>query len=265
MYKEYLAEFWYSSKALENSKVSFFVSTGGIYGEVRVNTFKNAIGAHYLPHSSKYVAPSSIDIVRIRFETIGYGETVPSKGTLKRGLLPPRWREKVIPYTRFLSLLMMHKMKEGYGDGEVIPYLTQLSQWYLKLPSPQGTKPGAKPRHKKHSTSSKQPSVSSSEATKASTPVVAEMHKKDHQATGGPTSLGVTSEERANPQLSSGNDASTDFTTEADPKISAPNDSVPHQQGDGSQTAHTVSGTKVDTRSDFMDDEDQDDEPFITP
>ncbi|GKA81115.1 retrovirus-related pol polyprotein from transposon TNT 1-94 [Tanacetum coccineum] len=64
MYKEYLAEFWYSPKALENYKVSFSVSTGGIYGEVRVNTFRNAIGAHCLPHSSKYVAPPSIDIVR---------------------------------------------------------------------------------------------------------------------------------------------------------------------------------------------------------
>ncbi|GKG40363.1 hypothetical protein Tco_0467140, partial [Tanacetum coccineum] len=30
----------------------------------------------------------------------------------------------------------------------------------------QGTKPGTQPRHKKHSTSSKQPSVSSKEATK---------------------------------------------------------------------------------------------------
>ncbi|GKG16839.1 hypothetical protein Tco_0361796, partial [Tanacetum coccineum] len=29
------------------------------------------------------------------------------------------------------------------------------------------------------------------------------MHKEDQQATGGPTSLGVTSEARANPQLSS--------------------------------------------------------------
>ncbi|GJU98926.1 hypothetical protein Tco_1328197 [Tanacetum coccineum] len=106
---------------------------------------------------------------------------------------------------------------------------------------PQGTKPGAKPGHKKHSTSSKQPYVSSSEATKggsskrptgskishlkkkkvsssamdtnpsqtsASTPVVAEMNKEGQHATGGPTSLGVTSKERANPQLSSGNDAS---------------------------------------------------------
>ncbi|GKA09426.1 hypothetical protein Tco_0688757 [Tanacetum coccineum] len=81
MYKEYLAEFWYSTKALENSKVSFFVPTGGIYGEVGVNTFRNAIGA-----------PPSIDIVRPWFETIGYGEIVPVKGTLKKSLLPPKWR-----------------------------------------------------------------------------------------------------------------------------------------------------------------------------
>ncbi|GKF24667.1 hypothetical protein Tco_0076989, partial [Tanacetum coccineum] len=217
---------------------------------------------------------------------------------------------------------------------------------------PQGTKPGAKLGHKKHSTSSTQPFMSSSEATKggsskrptgsktshlkrkkesslamdsnpsqtsAFTPVVAERHKEDQQAAGGPTSLGVTSEEGAHPQLNSGmsaftyiepvflasyifhfdfasgNDASADFTTEVDPKISAPNDFVPHQQGpdegsknytpdhtfagtnlsvlvdktksagDGSQTAHTISGTKVDTRSAFIDDEYKEDEPFIAP
>nr|GEZ31465.1 hypothetical protein [Tanacetum cinerariifolium] len=37
-----------------------------------------------------------------------------------------------------------------------------------------------------------------------STPVDTKMHKEDHQATGGLTSLGVTSEARADPQLSSG-------------------------------------------------------------
>nr|GEX64502.1 hypothetical protein [Tanacetum cinerariifolium] len=42
----------------------------------------------------------------------------------------------------------------------------------------------------------------------ASTPVVAELHKEAQQATGGPTSLGVTGEEGANPQLSSGMSAS---------------------------------------------------------
>ncbi|GJY77460.1 hypothetical protein Tco_0482576 [Tanacetum coccineum] len=220
MYKEYLAEFWYSAKTLENSKVFFSTPTGGIYGEVGVNTFRNAIGAHYLPHSSEYVAPPSIDIVRPWFETIGYGEAVPDKRTLKKvffllgganGInidyasifwediiikLNKKHREKVVPYTRFLSLLMMHKMKEGYGDGELTLYPTQVfsvNNWALKpnqpeeppftthmlaicsadkpvafkapKPSsnvervPQGTKPGAKPGHKKHSTSSKQPSV----------------------------------------------------------------------------------------------------------
>ncbi|GJX68104.1 hypothetical protein Tco_0303831 [Tanacetum coccineum] len=150
MYKEYLAEFWYSAKTLENSKVFFSTPTGGIYGELGVNTFRNVIGAHYLPHSSEYVAPPSIYIVRPWFETIGYGEAVPTKGTLKKSLLPPRWslanginidyanifwediiiklnkkhKEKVVPYTRFLSLLMMHLIKEGYGDGELILYPT---------------------------------------------------------------------------------------------------------------------------------------------
>ncbi|GKE11859.1 hypothetical protein Tco_1415410 [Tanacetum coccineum] len=99
-----------------------------------VNTFRNAIGVHYLPHFREYVAPPSIDIVRPWFEKIGYGEAVPAKGTLKKSLLPPRHhhqteqehREKVVPYTRFLSLLMMHKIKEGYGDGELTLYPTQV-------------------------------------------------------------------------------------------------------------------------------------------
>ncbi|GJS11925.1 hypothetical protein Tco_0368721 [Tanacetum coccineum] len=84
MYKEYLAEFWYSAKTLENSKVFFSIPTGGIYGKVGVNTFRNVIGAHYLPHSSEYVAPPFIDIVRPWFKTIGYGEVVPAKRTLKK-------------------------------------------------------------------------------------------------------------------------------------------------------------------------------------
>nr|GEW79742.1 hypothetical protein [Tanacetum cinerariifolium] len=123
------------------------------------------------------------------------------------------------------------------------------------------TKPRAKAGHNKQSTSSKQPPMSSSEAinnrpSKAPTgskiglsmkrkescsaknsnlsqPLVfthvdTGMHKEDQQAAGGPTSLGVTNEERAHPQLSSGSiiiysesaseyDASVDFTAEADP------------------------------------------------
>ncbi|GKE38662.1 hypothetical protein Tco_1462067, partial [Tanacetum coccineum] len=198
--------------------------TGGIYGKVGVNTFRNVIGAHYLPHYSEYVAPPSIDIVRPWFETIGYGEAVPTKGTFKKSLLPPR--------------------------------------------VPQGIKTGAKLAHEKHSTSSKLPSVSNKEATKGSQPPVSThvdtgMHKEDQQETDGPTSLGVTSEARANPQLSSGmsafnlnepiysasfiihsefasgNDALAASTAEADPVNSAPSDFVPQQQGMNEGTKNT--------------------------
>nr|GEY72830.1 hypothetical protein [Tanacetum cinerariifolium] len=271
MYKEYLAEFSYSSQSLENSKVSFSVPTGRISGVVGINTFRNAIGAHYLPHSSKYVAPPLIDVVRKWFAMIGYGEEEGLNIKLKK-----KQREKVVPYTRFLSLLIMHIMKEDYGTDEVTLYPTQVlsvnnralkhnqpkeppftahmlaiyntsTPMVFKAPKTsskaesvsQGVKPGAQTRHKKLLTSSKQPSVSNKEATKGgsskapngsktgysrkrkesssaidsnpSQPLVSihvdtELHKEDQQATGGPTSLGVTSKERANPQLSIGTD-----------------------------------------------------------
>nr|GEW92704.1 hypothetical protein [Tanacetum cinerariifolium] len=145
----------YPAKALKNFKVSFLTPTGGIYGEVGVNTFRNAIGAHYIPHSSEYVAPPSINIVRPWFETIGYGEAVPAKGTFKKSLFPPslanginidyanmfwediiiklnkKHKEKVVPYTRFLSILIMQEMKEGYGDGELTLYLTQVFSSFI--------------------------------------------------------------------------------------------------------------------------------------
>ncbi|GKE11860.1 hypothetical protein Tco_1415411 [Tanacetum coccineum] len=152
----------------------------------------------------------------------------------------------------------------------------------------QDTNPRAKPGHKKLLTSSKQPFMSSKEATKGgsskaptssktdhskkrkefsstmdsnpsqppvSTPVDTGMHKEDQQATGGPTSLGVTSEAIANPQLSSGmsifnlnepiysasfiihsesasgNDASAASTTEDDPEKFAPS-TDPHVLAD---------------------------------
>ncbi|GJU30676.1 retrovirus-related pol polyprotein from transposon TNT 1-94 [Tanacetum coccineum] len=193
--------------------------------------------------------------------------------------------------------------------GCYVPHVPKAPKHSLQTEKkvPQGKKPRAKTRLRRKQ-SSKHTSESNSEASNfqvgqigkenisntavdsnpsqpsASTPVDTELHKEVQQAAGGVTSLGVTDEEGAYPQLSS------DFTAEADPKISAPNDSVPHQQGpdegsknytpnltfagnnpsvlvdktksvrEGSQTAHTVSDTKVDTRSAFMDDEDV---PFI--
>ncbi|GJS50190.1 hypothetical protein Tco_0600311 [Tanacetum coccineum] len=105
---------------------------------VGVKTFRNAIGAHYLPHSSEYVAPPSINLVRLWYETIGYGEIVPAKGNLKKSLLPPRWSYQALP------------MLEGFPKAQSLE---------------------AKPGHKKHS-SLKTSSVSSKEATKGTGPHV---------------------------------------------------------------------------------------------
>nr|GEW95133.1 hypothetical protein [Tanacetum cinerariifolium] len=74
--------------------------------------------------------------------------------------------------------------------------------------------------------------------------VVGEMHKEAQQAAGGPTSLWVTSKEGAHPQLSSGHDVSADFTAEADPGPSAPNDSIPLQQVAFSDLPHLASSVQ---------------------
>ncbi|GJW44282.1 hypothetical protein Tco_0073081 [Tanacetum coccineum] len=114
---------------------------------------------------------------------------------------------------------------------------------------------------------------------RTSTPVVDETHKEDQQATGGPPSLGVTNEEGADPQLSSGMsafihiehvysasfifhsesasgcDVLADFTAEADFRKFAPHDYIPQQQDktistrDGLKTAHTNLGTNEESRS----------------
>ncbi|GKA05728.1 hypothetical protein Tco_0684848 [Tanacetum coccineum] len=180
--------------ALENSKISFSIPYGGIFGEVRVNTFRNVVGAHYLAHSSEYVAPPSIDAEDIILK------------------LKKKQREKVVPYTQFISLLIMHKIKEGCGDDEATKGGSS------KVPT------GSKTGHSKKRKESSSAMDSNPSQPPVSTPVDSGMHKEDQQATGVPTSLWVTSEARANPQLNSGNDASAISTAEADPKNSAPSD-----------------------------------------
>ncbi|GKC19409.1 hypothetical protein Tco_1021559 [Tanacetum coccineum] len=180
-YKEYLSEFWYTAKTLNDSKIWVSTPTGGIRGDIGINTFRNALRAHYLPHSSMYVSPPSITIVRLWFVTIGYSGDHGAKGTLKKSCLPPRWRllmgqvikclggktggldqisnkdatilyclankvkldyarliwediihklskktrEKVVPYSRFISLLLEYMMPE-YENKELTINPTQV-------------------------------------------------------------------------------------------------------------------------------------------
>ncbi|GJU40522.1 hypothetical protein Tco_1193479 [Tanacetum coccineum] len=107
----------------------------------------------------------------------------------------------------------------------------QQSHWYLKLPSPflmlrgfpKGTKPRAKPKpgHKKHSTSSKQPSVSRKEATKAGSSKAPTDSKTGHLKRKKESSLAMDS----NPSQTSAKSASSYF--------------IPQQQGVNEGTKNT--------------------------
>ncbi|GJY65774.1 hypothetical protein Tco_0468012 [Tanacetum coccineum] len=152
--------------------------------------------------------------------------------------LNKKTREKVVPYPRFISLLLEYMMPK-YENEELTLNPTQVfsvHNWALKPNKHEGP---PFTNHMKAICNVDMPvesiALTTSSKTKmkfdqgkspshpsASTPVVGEMHKEAQQAAGGPTSLGATSEDEAHPQLRC--DALADSTAKADPRISAPND-----------------------------------------
>ncbi|GJV27876.1 hypothetical protein Tco_1384324 [Tanacetum coccineum] len=88
-YKEHMSEFWYIVKTLDDSKIWVSTPTGGIRGDICINTFRNALRAHYLPYSSMYFSSPSITIVRPWFAIIGYSREIGAKRTLKKSCLTP--------------------------------------------------------------------------------------------------------------------------------------------------------------------------------
>ncbi|GKC43382.1 hypothetical protein Tco_1061104, partial [Tanacetum coccineum] len=91
-YKEYISKFWYTTKVLPDSKIWVSTPTGEVRGEIGITTFRIALRAQYLPHSSMYVPPPSITTVRPWFATIRYNGEIGAKGTLKKSCLLPRCR-----------------------------------------------------------------------------------------------------------------------------------------------------------------------------
>ncbi|GJT42214.1 hypothetical protein Tco_0950929 [Tanacetum coccineum] len=201
-------------------------SLSGVRGDIGITTFRNALRAQYLPHSSMYVSPPSITTVRPWFATIGYNGEIRAKGTLKKSCLPPRWRllmGQIILVSR-TSLHVTHD--EAIWQVDVPVGFQSLQNFLTTESSPKAKNPGAKSRLRRKQ-SSKHTSESQTEASKSKTGqseietkssltkdkslshpspptlVVGEMHKEAQQAAGGPTSLGATSEEGAHPQLSS--------------------------------------------------------------
>nr|GEU97914.1 hypothetical protein [Tanacetum cinerariifolium] len=257
MYQDYLVEFLYSAKALKDSKVSLLISSIAIHGKLGVNTFWNDIGAYYLSHPSEYVTPPSINDVRQWFFMIGYGEEIFTKWTLKKSLPPPRWRllmDEHVPLKAPKSYSQTKmKVSKGKKPGALAGSSGILTRSKLKESKVGASKKpaGSQKAHSEKRKESSQAMDSNPSQPLASTLMVADLHKEVQQVASGPTSLRVTSEEGANPQLSSamlafnksmsiylasfiihyesasGNDDSADSTAEANPETSAPNDSLP--------------------------------------
>ncbi|GJT12153.1 hypothetical protein Tco_0859195 [Tanacetum coccineum] len=175
-------------------------------------------------------------VVRPWFATIRYNREIGAKGTLKKSCLPPSPHDGHLQ----VDVPLANKAPNTSSHDEMNDSRDLMF----------GAKVGTKKKHSKHNLGSKEEATKSQPSSKevahsptghsknkknfstakdkalsqplVSTPVDTELHKEDLQAAGDPTSLGVTSEERAHPQLSSNK-------TKSD--------------RDGLKTAHTDSGT----------------------
>ncbi|GKB14435.1 hypothetical protein Tco_0848358, partial [Tanacetum coccineum] len=119
-YKEYLSDFWYTIKTLEGSKVWVSTPMGGVIGDIGFTTFRNALRAQYLPRSSMYVPPPSII-------TVDYAKIIWEDLIHK---LNKKNREKIVPYPRFLSLLI-HKLNSSMYVPS--PSITIVRPWFATI------------------------------------------------------------------------------------------------------------------------------------
>ncbi|GJR45597.1 hypothetical protein Tco_1313700 [Tanacetum coccineum] len=225
-YKEYLSEFWYTTKTLEESKIWVSSPTRGIRGELEymMPTYDN---------EERTIHPTHV------FSVLN-------------------WALKLNQYEG--PPFTVHMLAIYNTDEPVVPKAPKTSSHFEKVP--QGKKPRARSRLKRKQSSkyifesktkaSKSKTGQSNKETQSSpakdkspshpsgsTPVVLEMHKEELQAASGPTSLGATSEDKTYPQLSSG----TNETVLVDQTTSA---------GDGLKTAHTNLGITKEYRSDEL-------------
>ncbi|GJR92472.1 hypothetical protein Tco_0264646 [Tanacetum coccineum] len=227
-YVEYLVEFWYTAKTLEDSKV--WVSTligGGKTGELDQISNKDVTILYCLENGVQ------VDFDKIIWEDIIYK-------------LNKKTREKVVPYPRFISLLLEYMMPEYDHEGLIINpnQVFSVHNWALKPNQTEGPpftahmmaickldvplankapntsshdemkdprdliRPSSKEAaHSPTGHSKKKKSGTAKDKAPSqpsvSTLVDTELHKEDLQAAGDPTSLRVSSEEGAHPQLSS--------------------------------------------------------------
>ncbi|GJW47193.1 hypothetical protein Tco_0078839 [Tanacetum coccineum] len=241
-YKEYLSEFWYTAKVLPDSKIWVSTPTGEVIEEIGITRFRNALRAQYL--LTQYVSflhpPNQIKDQEFATIVVQWGDW--GKGNSQKELSPLRWRsadgqsfmlsrlcqsnlgdlihkpnkrtrEKIVPYPRFISLLLEH-MAPKYDNEELTINPTQA---ICNLDVPVDSKAP------KYSSPTEEVFPRGKSLEKRALEV--DLKKENNLQN---TYLSPPLK-HPNPNLAiqEGHDASADFTTEADLGISAPKDSIP--------------------------------------
>nr|GFA84355.1 hypothetical protein [Tanacetum cinerariifolium] len=122
---------------------------------------------------------------------------------------------------------------------------------------------GSKTGHSHKETKSSSALDSNPSQPSASTLVVAEMHKEDQQATGGPTSLEVTSKGGANPQLNSSMEESQQYCKKIEEEFNTSPDISSYEDILKEIKLEDLSRLVQDIRVNFMDLDSQKDDPII--
>ncbi|GJX52371.1 hypothetical protein Tco_0280740 [Tanacetum coccineum] len=292
-YKEYLCEFWYTVKTLDDSKIWVSTPIGGIRGDICINTFRNALRAYYLPHSSGKTG--GLDQISNKDATILYCLANKVKVDYAKLIwddiihkLSKKTREKVVPYPRFISLLLEYMMPE-YDNEELTINPTQVfsvHNWALKpnqtkgppftdhmkaicnldvpvdskAPNsssqteevPQDKKPGAKSGLRRKQ-SSKHTSKSKTKASKSKTgqskKETQSSSAKDKSPSHPSPPTPVVGEMHKEAQQAVGSPTSLEAISEEGAHPQLSSDQTKYAR-DGLKTAHTYSGTNEESRAD---------------
>ncbi|GKE10516.1 hypothetical protein Tco_1414067, partial [Tanacetum coccineum] len=229
---EYLCEFWYTAKTLDDSKIWVSTPAGGISEDIG-----GKIGGHdQMSNKDAIILYCMSNRVKVDNAKLALKLNQPEG--------PPFTAHMLAIYNTDVPVVTKAPKTSSHSEKKVSKSKTgQLDE-------------------ETQSSSAKDKSLSH---PSGSTPIVPKMHKEEQQAAGGPASLRATSEERAHPQLSSRCDASADSTAKADPVKYAPNDSIPHTdlgKNEESRSDEISNKIKLEGLSDLMKDTRS---PFFTP
>ncbi|GJZ80689.1 hypothetical protein Tco_0645683 [Tanacetum coccineum] len=121
-YKEYLFEFWYIAKTLDDSKIWVFTPTG----EIREDIGGKIGGLDQISNKDATILYCLANGVKVDYAKLIWEDIIHK--------LNKKIREKVVPYPRFISLLLEYTMPE-YDNEELTINPTQVlsvHNWALK-------------------------------------------------------------------------------------------------------------------------------------